>query len=113
MICGIALLLIGLFIILGSLGVIPVSFWKIFLWIIAVGFLVSGISSMFKKGFPNGLLSLSAGVLLILQLVNIIDIGFWPFVGVLAGIALIQLGIFYLMPYLRKRGSRFTWYRRY
>jgi len=113
MIWGIALLLIGLFIILGSFGVIAISFWKIVLWLIAVGFVVSGISAMVRTKFPNGLVLLSAGILLILQLLNVINIGFWSFVGVLAGIWLIQQGIFYLMPYSRRGRIHFTWYRRY
>ncbi len=112
MIWGITLLLIGLFIILGSFGVITVSFWKIILWLIAIGFVVSGASVMFKNKFPNGLVSLSAGILIILQLVNVINIGFWSFVGVLAGIWLIQQGLFYLMPYSRRESVYFTWYRR-
>ena len=109
---GIVLLLLGLFILLGSFGLIAISFWKIVLWLIAIGFVVSGSSSMIKNKFPNGLVSLSAGIILILQLVNVINIGFWSFIGVVAGIWLIQQGFFYLMPHSHKERIHFTWYRR-
>ena len=107
---GITLIVLGLVVLLGALGIVPIGVWDFFLWIIAVGFGVSGIFALLRS-FPKGLVSLTIGIVLVLKLFGVISLGFWAFVGVVAGAWLIQLGIGYVTGWNRsgwRRGRR--WY---
>lgn len=90
---GIISIGVGLFILFGALGIIPLAFWHIILWLIAFGLGFSGIKNMWRKGFPEGLTSLFAGVILSLILLKVIDLGFWGFLASIAGMWLVQQGI--------------------
>jgi hypothetical protein len=109
---GIALLILGILVLLSSLGVISTGFWDIFLWLFAIGFSVSGLFGVIRA-FPKGLVSLTIGVVLFLKLFNVVDLGFWAFVGVVAGAWLIQLGLYsFIWPgSIRSRHGwrRFRW----
>gem|GEM_PF-4131333 len=105
---GIILIILGLVVLLGALGVVPVGIWDFFLWIIAVGFGVSGIFALFRS-FPKGLVSLTIGIVLVLKLLGAISLGFWAFVGVVAGAWLIQLGIGYVVGWDRYGWRRNRW----
>jgi len=94
---GIILIGMGLFILFGALGIIPLAFWHFILWLIAFGLGYSGIKDMWRKGFPEGLTSLFAGIILALILLKVIELGFWGFVASIAGMWLVQQGIKFLM----------------
>ncbi len=94
---GIALIILGILIFLGALGLIPMGFWTFILWMIALGFGISGALNMARMGFPKGLTSLGGGILIALILLKVINMGFWAFILAIAGLALIQWGIQVLM----------------
>ncbi len=102
---GTILIILGIFVLLGSFGAAPVGFWDAFLWIIAIGFGLSGIFAMVRF-FPRGLVSFTIGLALVLKLLGTIELGFWAFVGVVAGAWLVQLGIGYMIGW-----GRFGWRR--
>ncbi len=106
---GSILIVLGLIVILGAMGVVPVGIWDLFLWIIAVGFGVSGIFAIVRN-FPRGIVSLTIGLVLVLKLLGTISLGFWAFVGVVAGAWLVQLGIGYVIGWNRHGWRRSRWY---
>lgn len=97
------LIVLGILILLASVGVISTGFWDVILWLFAVGFGTVGLLSLIRD-FPRGLVSLTIGVTLFLKLLGIIEMGFWTFVGVVAGSWLIQLGLY---GFARRR--RYWW----
>ena len=74
------LIVLGILILLASVGVISTGFWDVILWLFAVGFGTVGLLSLIRD-FPRGLVSLTIGVTLFLKLLGIIEMGFWTSLG--------------------------------
>ncbi len=89
---AIVLIILGLLIVLGALKLIPFSIWDTILWIISLALFVTGITALFKK-FPQGLTTTFAGLFLALILLDVLQVGFWGYLALVIGVAILQKGI--------------------
>ncbi len=94
---GIFMILIGALILLLALGGNRFGILGFFLWIVAIGFVWLGIDKMVREGFPGGLTSLGAGILIVLHNFGVLKLNFWQFVFAVVGIWAIQVGLRMMM----------------
>lgn len=87
------LIFVGLMILLSSLGLMSLTFGRVVSVFFAIFFAVSGLKSIFKRGFPSGLVSISLAVILVLYAFDIVTFGFWKIVGILIAVFFIEIGL--------------------
>ncbi|MEN6591388.1 MAG: hypothetical protein ABFC76_08645 [Fervidobacterium sp.] len=88
MVWGIILLAAGIFILLSIILSITSSVWLVLGGIAIVG----GVAGMIRS-FPNGLGLSVLGILIVIQSLGFISMGFWEFVIAIIAAALIEIGV--------------------
>nr|WP_312057996.1 hypothetical protein [Fervidobacterium pennivorans] len=94
---GVILFTAGIFILLSVILSVTSPVWLIFGAIALVGGIVSLI-----KSFPNGLGLSIIGVLIIVQSLGYIKMGFWEFVVAIIAAGLIEIGLKLIVASYRK-----------
>lgn len=90
---GLFLIFLGAVIVLSLLGILEMSVGKFFAWVFAIVFAYTGLSAIFKRGFPYGLVSLVLSAILVAMGLGYYSLGFWETIAIIVGIGLIELGL--------------------
>ncbi len=93
---GLFLIFLGAVIVLSLLGILEMSVGKFFAWVFAIVFAYTGLSALFKKGFPHGMVSLVLSAILVTVGLGYYSLGFWETIAIIVGAGLIELGLFAL-----------------
>jgi len=90
---GLFLIFLGAVIVLSLLGILEMSVGKFFAWVFAIVFAYTGLSAIFKRGFPYGLVSLVLSAILVTMGLGYYSLGFWETIAIIVGVGLIELGL--------------------
>jgi len=93
---GLFLIFLGAVIVLSLLGVLEMSVGRFFAWVFTIVFAYTGLSALFRKGFPRGLVSLVLSVILVTVGLGYYSLGFWETIAIIIGTGFIELGLFAL-----------------
>lgn len=90
---GLFLIFLGAVIVLSLFGILEMSVGKFFAWVFAIVFAYTGLSAIFKRGFPYGLVSLVLSAILVAMGLGYYSLGFWETIAIIVGVGLIELGL--------------------
>ena len=90
---GLFLIFLGAVIVLSLFGILEMSVGKFFAWVFAIVFAYTGLSAIFKRGFPYGLVSLVLSAILVTMGLGYYSLGFWETIAIIVGVGLIELGL--------------------
>jgi len=90
---GLFMVLIGMLILLSTFGMLDLSFGKV-IGLVFVGiFTYSGVSTLVRKGFPRGLVSLAIAAILTTHLLGVYKFGFIKGLLLVIAIAFVEWGL--------------------
>lgn len=90
---GFFMVLVGVLMLLSMFGVLELSFGKVIALVFAGIFVYWGVSSLVRKGFPRGLVSLVFAAILVLHFLEVYRFSFLKGVLLIVAVAFVEWGL--------------------